>query len=134
MAFTNHYLIDYFKQRMVELFDDNTLDSYSVRTCNTLSMFYELKEMLEGWVACNVKRGDTVAKCIEECIKLMENDKWLDFSFYDKEKIKAQLEEFRKKVVIIKDSRDKKEFENNEAKYIHHLTTSCIAANDKSYL
>ena len=91
MAFTNHYLIDYFKQRMVELFDDNTLDSYSVRTCNTLSMFYELKEMLEGWMACNVKRGDTVAKCIEECIKLMENDKWLDFSFYDKEKIKAQL-------------------------------------------
>ena len=57
MAFTNHYLIDYFKQRMVELFDDNTLDSYSVRTCNTLSMFYELKEMLEGWVACKIGRA-----------------------------------------------------------------------------
>lgn len=134
MAFTNQYLIDYFKQRMVELFDDNTLDSYSVRTCNTLSMLYELKEMMEGWVACNVKRGDTVAKCIEECIKLMESDKWLDFSFYDKEKTKVQLEEFRKKVIVIKDSRDKKEFENNEARYIHHLATSCIAANDKSYL
>lgn len=134
MAFTNQYLIDFFKQRMVELFDDNTLDSYSVRTCNTLSMFCEMKERLEGWVACNVKRGDTIAKCIEECIKLMDGDKWLNFSFYDKEKTRAQLEDFCKKVAIIKDSRDKKELENNEAKYIHHLVTSCITANNKSYL
>lgn len=134
MEFTNNDLIEYFKQRMVELFDNNTLDSYSVRTCNTLSMFYELKEMLEGWVACNVKRGDTVAKCIEECIKLMENDEWLDFSFYDKDETKHLLQNFRKEVAIIKDSRDKKESDNNKAKYIHHLVTSCIAANDKSYL
>ena len=60
MAFTNDTLINYFKQRMVELYDRNTLDSYAVRTCNTMSMFYELKEMLSGWLLGNVKHGETV--------------------------------------------------------------------------
>ena len=134
MAFTNQYLIDFFKQRMVELFDVNTLDSYSVRTCNTLSIFCELKDVLEGWVACNVKRGDTVAKCIEECGALIDVDEWLDYSFFDKDIMKASLIDYAKKVKIIKDSREKKEIENNEAKYIHHLVTSCITVNDTTYL
>lgn len=134
MAFTNQYLIDFFKQRMVELFDDNTLDSFSVKTCNTLSLFCEIKDMLDGWVACNVKRGDTVAKCIEECLELMNGDVWLDFSFYDKDKMEAQLKSFMKEVSKIKDSREKNENQNNEARYIHHLVSACIAANDKSYL
>ena len=86
MAFTNQYLIDFFKQRMVELFDENTLDSYSVRTCNTMSMFCEMKDILEGWVACNVKHGNTVAQCVEECISMIEIDEWLDFAFFDRRK------------------------------------------------
>lgn len=134
MAFTNQYLIDFFKQRMVELFDNNTLDSYSVRTCNTMSMFYELQEMLEGWIACNVKRGDTVARCIDECIQLMKSDEWMDFSFYDKNKLIKNLGDYANKVKAIKDSREKKEWDNNEARYMLHLVSSSIAANDNSYL
>ena len=134
MAFTNQYLIDFFKQRMVELYDNNTLDSFSVRTCNTMSMFYELQEMLEGWIACNVKRGDTVSRCIDECIQLMKRDEWMDFSFYDKNKLIKNLEDYSNKVKVIKDSREKKEWDNSEARYMQHLVSSSIAANDDNYL
>lgn len=37
-------------------------------------IIYEMKEILEGWIECNVKRGDTVALCVEECITLLKND------------------------------------------------------------
>ena len=134
MAFTNQYLIDFFKQRMLELFDENTLDSYSVRTCNTMSMFCEMKEMLEGWVAGNVKHGNTVARCVEECISMIDIDEWMDFSFFDKKKTIAALEDFTRKVSKIKDSRDKNETDTCEARYIHHLVNTCISANDTSYL
>ena len=126
MAFTNHDLEEFFKQRMVELYDKNTLDSYSVRTCNSLSMFYELKEILEGWIACNVKRGETVANCIQECVSLLEIDDWLDFSFYDKLKLVKQLKEYEKVVARIKDSRNKTDVDNNSASFILHLVVSFI--------
>lgn len=134
MAFTNQYLIDFFKQRMVELYDNNTLDSYSVRTCNSMSMFFELQEMLEGWIACNVKRGTTVAYCIEECIQLLEIDEWLNFSFYDKKKLLKKLDEYRNTVARIKDSREKKEGDNYDARYMLNLVSLCISANDTTYL
>ena len=134
MAFTNQYLIDFFKQRMVELYDNNTLDSYSVRTCNSMSMFFELQEMLEGWIACNVKRGSTVAYCIEECIQLLEIDEWLNFSFYDKKKLLKKLDEYRNTVARIKDSREKKEGDNYDARYMLNLVSLCISANDTTYL
>ena len=119
---------------MLELFDENTLDSYSVRTCNTMSMFCEMKEMLEGWVACNVKHGNTLAQCVEECISMIDNDEWIDFSFFDKQKTITMLTEFERKVKKIKDSREKTETDTYEAKYIHHLVSTCISANDTSYL
>lgn len=134
MALSNIDLIEFFKQRMVELYDNNTLDSYCVRTCNTMSMFYELREMLGGWIACNVKRGDTVARCIDECIMLLDFDEWMDFSFYDRRKLITNLEDYKKKVCKIKDSRDKKESDNSEARYVLHLVSSAIAVNDNIYL
>jgi len=134
MAFTNQYLIDFFKQRMVELYDCNTLDSYSVRTCNSMSMFWELKEMLGGWIAGNVKRGETVALCLEECLKLLERDKWLSYSFFDEKKFKAKLEEYQKEVNSIKDAKDKKEKDNHEARFMLHLVDSCISTNETCYL
>ena len=57
MAFSNTELIAFFKQRMVELYDRNTLDSYSVRTCNTMSIFCEMREIINGWIIGNVKDG-----------------------------------------------------------------------------
>lgn len=134
MAFSNQYLIDFFKQRMVEAYDRNTLDSYSVRTCNTMSMLYELKGILKGWIIGNVKRGNTVALCVEECLKLLKKDEWIDCSFYNKDKLEKKLTEYQKEVAAIKENKDKKEKDNLEAKYMLHLVTSCINKNEKLYL
>ncbi len=134
MTFNNQYLIDFFKQRMVEIYDRNTLDSYSVRTCNTMSMLYELKGILKGWIIGNVKRGNTVALCVEECLKLLKKDEWIDCTFYAKNKLEKKLEEYQKEVIAINDSKDMKEKDYLEARYMLHLVTSCITQNEKSYL
>lgn len=134
MAFTNDTLINYFKQRMVELYDRNTLDSYAVRTCNTMSMFYELKEMLSGWLLGNVKHGETVGLCIDELIKLISKDQWIDDSFYNINKLKAHLETYAKGVKQIKDTKDKKEKDYNDARYTLFLVNQCIRQNDSKYL
>jgi len=78
MAFSNRELIAFFTQRMVELYDRNTLDSYSVRTCNTMSMFCEMKEIITSWIIGNIKRGETVGLCIDECLKLMEEERIIE--------------------------------------------------------
>lgn len=134
MAFSNTELIAFFKQRMVELYDRNTLDSYSVRTCNTMSIFCEMREIINGWIIGNVKRGETVGLCIDECLGLMDNEEWMDFSFYDKVKFKTYLEAYAKSVKQVKDTKDKKEKDYNEAQYTLHLVNLCISRNDKQYL
>lgn len=134
MEFTNVTLINYFKQRMVELYDRNTLDSYAVRTCNTMSMFYEVNEMLKGWLLGNVKRGETVGLCIDELVKFISYDKWLDDSFYKSSKLKVHLEEFAKGVKNIKDTKDKKEKDYNDARYTSYLVNQFICQNDTNYL
>ncbi len=134
MAFSNTELIAFFKQRMVELYDRNTLDSYSVRTCNTMSIFCEMREIINGWIVGNVKRGETVGLCIDECLGLMDNEEWMDFSFYDKVKFKTYLEAYAKSVKQVKDTKDKKEKDYNEAQYTLHLVNLCISRNDKQYL
>lgn len=134
MAFSNGELIAFFTQRMVELYDRNTLDSYSVRTCNTMSMFCEMKEIITSWIIGNIKRGETVGLCIDECIKLMEDEEWMDFSFYDQAKFKAHLEGYAKSVKQVKESKDRKEKDYNDAQYTLHLVDLCIGKNDNSYL
>ena len=134
MAFTNVTLATYFKQRMVELYDRNTLDSYSVRTCNTMSMLYEMKEILNGWIAGNVKRGETVSLCVDECVALLEKDCWLDCTFYDKTKFKDCMVEYAQSVKKVKDAKDKKEKDYNEARYLLFLVDKCISLNKTSYL
>lgn len=134
MAFTNVTLINYFKQRMVELYDRNTLDSYAVRTCNTMSMLFEVKEMLNGWLVGNIKRGETVGLCIDELISLIINDKWIDDSVYNRVKLKHHLEAFAKGVKQIKDTKDKKEKDYNDSRYTLYIVNLFIAQNDKRYL
>ena len=134
MAFTNDTLINYFKQRMVELYDRNTLDTYAVRTCNTMSMFFEVKEMLNGWLEGNVKRGETVGLCIDELVKLISNDEWLDDSVYNSSKFVNHLKVYANGVRQIKDTKDKKEKDYNDARYTLYLVNQFISHNDESYL
>ena len=124
MPFTNQLLIDFFKQRMVELYDRNTLDTYAVRTCNTMSILCELKEMLNGWIVGNVKRGETVGLCVDECVMMIDKDEWMNFSFYDKGKLKSDLETYSKSVKQVKDCKDKKDKDYIEAQNIFRLVNT----------
>lgn len=134
MPFTNQYLIDYFKQRMVELFDHNTLDSYRVRTCNTISILFELKILIEGWLIGNVKRGETVGLCAEEAIMHLRNDEWIDYSFFDKEKFLDKIEAYQRNVSKIKDNKDKTERDIQDANCTLRLVSTFIEKNDQIYL
>lgn len=134
MPFTNQLLIDFFKQRMVELYDRNTLDTYAVRTCNTMSILCELKEMLNGWIVGNVKRGETVGLCVDECVMMIDKDEWMNFSFYDKGKLKSDLETYSKSVKQVKDCKDKKDKDYIEVQNIFRLVNTCIGQNEKGYL
>lgn len=99
-----------------------------------MSMFCEMREIINGWIIGNVKRGETVGLCIDECLGLMDNEEWMDFSFYDKVKFKTYLEAYAKSVKQVKDTKDKKEKDYNEAQYTLHLVNLCISRNDKQYL
>lgn len=64
---------EFFKQRMAEIMHKDTLDSYRVRANNAHTILRELSYVLEGWLAGNVKRFETVGLCIDEAINLIEN-------------------------------------------------------------
>ena len=64
----------FFKRRMVELLDKHTLDSYRVRTNNSMTILKELRYVLVSWVDGNVKRFETVEFCINECKALINKD------------------------------------------------------------
>ena len=99
-----------------------------------MSMFCEMKEIITSWIIGNIKRGETVGLCIDECLKLMEEEEWMDFSFYNQAKFKAHLEGYARSVKQVKESKDRKEIDYNDAHYTLHLVDLCIDKNDKSYL
>lgn len=74
----------FFKRRMVELLDKHTLDSYRVRTNNSMTILKELRYVLVSWVDGNVKRFETVEFCINECKALINKDDFVAKSIIDK--------------------------------------------------
>lgn len=75
---------EYFKRRMVELMNRYTLDSYRVRTNNTMSILSELINVLSAWIKGDVKRFETVAYCIEECQNLINDDVVIRYHYVSK--------------------------------------------------
>lgn len=75
---------EFFKYRMAEIMHKDTLDSYRVRANNAHTILRELSYVLEGWLAGNVKRFETVGLCIDEAINLIEKDSGLIFPSYTK--------------------------------------------------
>lgn len=74
-------LQSYFKERVIELFHKNTLDSYRVRSHNAFSLLKELKELIIGWKRNRIKQFETVQLCIQETKDSISQDECLDFSF-----------------------------------------------------
>ena len=87
----------FFKQRMAEIMHKDTLDSYRVRANNAHTILKELGYVMEGWIAGNIKRFETVELCINETISLVEKDNCLVFTNYSKELFLNDLDEYNKK-------------------------------------
>lgn len=75
----------YFIERIRELYDRKTLDSYRVSCHNSLSLIGELIRVIERWQSHKVKHVETVIACIQETRESLENDICINFSFFDKE-------------------------------------------------
>lgn len=89
-------LREFFKHRMVEALHKDTLDSFRVRTNNSITILYELSNVVEGWLEGHVKNFNTVESCINEAIDIIKRDESLIFPYYNKDLFIKKLIEFRK--------------------------------------
>lgn len=119
----------YFKYRMSEILHKDTLDSFRVRTNNSLTILNELKNVLENWIHGNIKHYTTVEYCVDECLSLIQNDGCLDFSFYDKDLFVGEIKDFK-----TKQKAKKQEICYIESKRLLYFINLCIESNNNQYL
>lgn len=123
-------LQDFFIRRMTEILNKDTLDSYRVRTNNVMTILVELSGVIDNWIAGNIKRFETVSLCIAECKDLIDSDKCLDFSFYDKKLFIEELNPF----TSAKDKEKSKEIaDNSKIKRLQFFIEECICFNTDHY-
>ncbi len=72
-------------ERLVELYDWGSIDSYRVRCHNALSLIMELRDVTDGWVKGNIIDFNRVVLCANETIEEVKKDVALDFLYYDKD-------------------------------------------------
>ncbi|WP_418322899.1 hypothetical protein [Segatella hominis] len=120
---------EFFKQRMAEIMHKDTLDSYRVRANNAHTILKELGYVMEGWIAGNIKRFETVELCINETISLVEKDNCLVFTNYSKELFLNDLDEYNKKS---KNNNDVPLFEDTNK--IIYLVNECLTENEGVFL
>lgn len=119
----------YFKYRMSEILHKDTLDSFRVRTNNSLTILNELKNVLENWIHGNIKHYTTVEYCVDECLSLIQNDGCLDFSFYNKDLFVNEIQDFK-----TKQKAKKQEICYIESKRLLYFINLCIESNNNQYL
>ena len=120
---------EYFKRRMVELMNSHTLDSYRVRTNNSLAILRELSYVLRSWVDGNVKRFETVEYCIDECKSLLNNDQFINNDYNIKIVFLEVLNDY------VKESKSKKdELIIDKSEKVIFWADEIYNTNDSSYL
>lgn len=119
----------FFKRRMVELMNSHTLDSYRVRTNNSLAILRELSYVLRSWVDGNVKRFETVEYCIDECKSLLNNDQFINNDNNIKTVFLEVLNDY------VKESKSKKdELIIDKSEKLIFWADEIYNTNDSSYL
>ena len=119
----------FFKRRMVELMNSHTLDSYRVRTNNSLAILRELSYVLRSWVDGNVKRFETVEYCIDECKSLLNNDQFINNDYNIKIVFLEVLNDY------VKESKSKKdELIIDKSEKVIFWADEIYNTNDSSYL
>lgn len=120
----------YFKLRFEELLNKRTPDSYRVRNHNVLSILEELCELIEGWQKRRIQNPETLVHCAEECKKLIDDDIWIDYSFYDKKLLISDIEGYIK---IVPDSNERRESIYESSSKLKYLCRKCINCNSSIY-
>lgn len=120
----------FFRTRFEELLNKRTPDSYRVRNHNVLSILEELCELIEGWLKRKIQNQDTVVLCAEECKKLIEDDDWIDYSFYNKRLLVNDISEYIK---VVPDSKDKRESIYEVSSRLKYACRKCIDSNSDVY-
>lgn len=112
-------------ERLVELFDWDSIDSYRVRCHNALSLIMELRDVADGWVKGNILDFNKVNLCTRETIEEVKADKSIDYSFYDKQLFIKDIEDLG--------SSDKNK--NHElCNKVIYLLDRCIEVNATTYI
>ena len=115
----------YFAERLVELYDWDSIDSYRVRSHNAFTLIKELLEVTDNWLKKNIKDFDRVKKCAEETLAELKEDEVIDFSFYSKELFEADLH------ALIENDKNK----NQEVcQQVIYMLSRCIDQNNDFYL
>lgn len=117
----------FYAERMEELFNMNSLDSYRVRTNNTLSLLVEMHDLSGSFLKGKIKDFTTVSSCVEELIDMLENDFCIiQYGDYSKNIFITKLKAFAKTKAG--------KGEGIDAHKIMFLTESCIVMNRGNYM
>ena len=93
-------LLPLFKERLIELLDNTTLDTYRVRYHNVRTILNELKGLIEGWKKNSIKRYETIESCIKETVGLINNDTAIEYRYpiKNKDQVIQILEEYNRDI------------------------------------
>ena len=86
----------YFAERLVELYDWDSIDSYRVRSHNAYTLICELYDVINNWLKGNLKDFERVKPCVNETLVEVKEDNVLDYSFYSKKLFEKDLENLGK--------------------------------------
>lgn len=117
-------LQEYFKDRVLELLNYKTIDTYRVRSHNAYTLLVELRDLIVGWGENKIKLFETIILCIEEVIYSIKKDACLDFDFYNKETFLSDIENYSKT----------KGEKYSESRTILMTINKCIDYNEYKYL
>jgi hypothetical protein len=81
----------FFVQRLLELLDRQTIDSYRLRVMNPYLMLLELREVYEGFMQGTVKNFQTLEYCIKEAITVLQRDEIIRFEEINKKYFLSDL-------------------------------------------
>ena len=112
-------------ERLVELYDWGSIDSYRVRCHNALSLIMELRDVTDGWVKGNIIDFHRVKLCAQETIEEVENDTAINFSYYDKKLFIDDISSLT--------SSDKNCY-FEICNRVVYLLDRCLEENEKSYI
>ena len=117
----------YFSERLIEIFDNSTLDSYRVRVNNTLTLLIEARDTINGRIEDRIKSFLTVRPCLEELVISLKQDDCLTYTLCNKEKTIQLIRDF-----IGKDDNQREEF--TKYPFILFIINRLIRDNQTTYL